>query len=379
MAFRVLDLFCGAGGLSLGFKMANFDIVGGIDFDQEALNTHKLNFKDGFHFCGDISKLDDDFVLENFDGKIDVIIGGPPCQGFSVANMQQKDIECDDRNKLFYEFIRFVKLLKPKAFVMENVPQILTKDNGHVKEVMMDVMNELGYNVNVKVLIASEYGVPQRRRRAFFVGMHKELKRTFDFDFIEKKPIVTVGDAISDLYGFDDEFKSLSVDDELDLEFPALSEYQKLMRKDANGKIHNHNIRYPKSIVQKRMEYVPEGGNWQDVPDELWDTVRNNRHSSAYRRLNAQNVSVTIDTGHMNYFHPKYNRVPTVRESARIQSFPDDFIFTGSQGAQFRQVGNAVPPLLSCQIAKTLKAYLDDDVEKLRNNTASNKTLDDYL
>ena len=361
MAFRVLDLFCGAGGLSLGFKMANFDIVGGIDFDQEALDTHKLNFKDGFHFCGDISELDDEFVLENFDGKVDVVIGGPPCQGFSVANMQQKDIECDDRNKLFYEFIRFVKLLKPKAFVMENVPQILTKDKGHVKEVMMDVMDDLGYNVNVKVLVASDYGVPQRRRRAFFVGICKELNQIFDFDFIEKKPIVTVGDAISDLYSFDNEFKTLTVDDELDLDVNPLSEYQKLMRKDSDGKIHNHNIRYPKEIVQKRMEYVPEGGNWQDVPDELWDTIRSNRHSSAYRRLNSQDVSVTIDTGHMNYFHPKYNRAPTVRESARIQSFPDDFIFVGGQGSQFRQVGNAVPPLLSKSIAESLKKYLDEN------------------
>lgn len=359
MVFKVLDLFCGAGGLSLGFKMADFDIVGGIDFDQEALDTHKLNFKNGFHFCGDISELDDDFVLENFEDKVDVIIGGPPCQGFSVANMQQKDIECDDRNKLFYEFIRFVKLLKPKAFVMENVPQILTKDKGHVKEVMMDVMDDLGYNVNVKVLIASDYGVPQRRRRAFFVGISKELNKTFDFKNIDKKPIVTVEDAISDLYNFDNEYERLTVDDKINLTVEPTSNFQKLMRKDSDGILYNHNIRYPKEIVQKRMEYVPEGGNWKDVPDELWDTIRNNRHSSAYRRLNSEDVSVTIDTGHMNYFHPKYNRVPTVRESARIQSFPDDFIFTGGQGAQFRQVGNAVPPLLSYAIAKTLKKDLD--------------------
>ena len=112
-------------------------------------------------------------------------------------------------------------------------------------------------------------------------------------------------------------------------------------------------------INRPLSELIPEGGNWKDVPEELWDTIRNNRHSSAYRRLNSEDVSVTIDTGHMNYFHPKYNRVPTVRESARIQSFPDDFIFTGGQGAQFRQVGNAVPPLLSYSIAKTLKTYLN--------------------
>lgn len=133
----------------------------------------------------------------------------------------------------------------------------------------------------------------------------------------------------------------------------------------SNNILYNHNIRYPKNIVQKRMNYVPEGGNWKDVPEELWDTIRNNRHSSAYKRLNSKDVSVTIDTGHMNYFHPKYNRVPTVRESARIQSFPDDFVFTGGQGSQFRQVGNAVPPLLSFAIAKTLKSYLDNNENTL--------------
>ena len=367
MGYKVLDLFCGAGGLSLGFDMADFDIVGGIDFDQEALDTHKENFNDGFDFCGDIAELDDDFVLEKFSDGVDVIIGGPPCQGFSVANMQQKDIENDDRNKLFYQFIRFVRLLKPKAFVMENVPQILTKDGGHVKKVMLDVMDDLGYNVNTKVLIASDYGVPQRRRRAFFVGINKDLNKTFDFDYIQKKPVVTVEEAISDLYVFDKTTKQSTVNDEFDFENEPSSDFQKLMRKNSNNKVYNHNIKYPKDIVQKRMEYVPEGGNWKDVPEDMWDTVRNNRHSSAYRRLNSQDVSITIDTGHMNYFHPKYNRVPSVRESARIQSFPDDFIFTGKQGSQFRQVGNAVPPLLSNAIAKTLKNYLDGKYNDLQD------------
>lgn len=367
LGYKVLDLFCGAGGLSLGFDMADFDIIGGIDFDQEALDTHKTNFNDGFDFCGDIAALDDDFVLEKFSDSVDVIIGGPPCQGFSVANMQQKDIENDDRNKLFYQFIRFVRLLKPKAFVMENVPQILTKDDGHVKKVMLDVMGDLGYNVNTKVLIASDYGVPQRRRRAFFVGINKDLNKTFDFDYIQKKPVVTVEEAISDLYVFDKTTKQSTVNDEFDFENEPSSDFQKLMRKNSNNKVYNHNIKYPKDIVQKRMEYVPEGGNWQDVPEDMWDTVRNNRHSSAYRRLNSQDVSITIDTGHMNYFHPKYNRVPSVRESARIQSFPDDFIFTGKQGSQFRQVGNAVPPLLSNAIAKTLKNYLDGKYNDLQD------------
>lgn len=364
MKYNVLDLFCGAGGLSLGFKMAGFNIVGGIDFDKEAIETHKLNFSHGFHFCGDISKIDDEFILKTFEDKIDVIIGGPPCQGFSTANMQQKDHKDDERNKLFYHFIRFVELLKPRAFVMENVRGILTKDNGHVKESMMKIMNDLGYNVDVKVLIASDYGVPQKRMRAFFVGINKEIGKSFDFNKIQKKSIVTVDDAIGDLYSIDNKIKNSTVNDKFILEVESSCEYQKIMRKNSNNILYNHNIRYPNEIVQKRMSYVPEGGNWKDVPDELWDTIRTNRHSSAYRRLNSKDVSITIDTGHMNYFHPKYNRVPTVRESARIQSFPDDFIFMGGQGAQFRQVGNAVPPLLSKVIAENLKIYLDRNTSK---------------
>lgn len=367
MRYNILDLFCGAGGLSLGFKMAGFDIVGGIDFNQEAIDTHALNFKNGFHFCGDISTLDNEFILKNFEGKVDVIIGGPPCQGFSTANMQQKDHKDDERNKLFYQFIRFVELLKPKAFVMENVRGILTKDGGHVKEVMMNIMNDLGYNVDVRVLVASDYGVPQKRMRAFFVGTRKSLGESFNFDSIQKKPMVTVKDAIGDLYYLDNETKISTVDDKFNLEVEPSCEYQKFMRKNSDNILHNHNIRYPKEVVQTRMSHVPEGGNWKDVPDELWDTIRTNRHSSAYRRLNSQDVSITIDTGHMNYFHPIYNRVPTVRESARIQSFPDDFIFTGGQGAQFRQVGNAVPPLLSKAIAETLKIYLNRNTNEEEN------------
>ena len=367
MVHNVLDLFCGAGGLSLGFKMAGFDIVGGIEFNQEAIDTHALNFKDGYHFCGDIASLTNEFILEKFGNKVDVVIGGPPCQGFSTANMQQKDHKDDERNKLFYQFIRFVEVLKPKAFVMENVRGILTKDGGHVKEAMMKIMDDLGYNVDVRVLIASDYGVPQKRIRAFFVGIRKEIGESFDFDKIQKKTKVTVKDAIGDIYYLDNQTKSSTVEEKFTLEVDPNCDYQKLMRKDSDNILHNHNIKYPKDIVQTRMSHVPEGGNWKDVPDELWDTIRTNRHSSAYRRLDSNEVAITIDTGHMNYFHPRYNRVPTVRESARIQSFPDDFIFTGGQGSQFRQVGNAVPPLLSKAIADTLKTYLDKNANEEDN------------
>jgi len=339
--------------------MAGFNIVGGIDFNKEAIDTHALNFKEGFHFCGDICSLENELILYKFKDIVDVIIGGPPCQGFSTANMWQKDHENDERNKLFYQFIRFVELLKPKVFVMENVRGILTKDNGHVKQVMMEIMDDLGYNVNVRVLVASDYGVPQKRMRAFFVGIRKDIGDTFDFDNIAKKDRVTVENAIGDIYDIEKTTKSSTVDDKFTLNKKPSCDYQRLMRSKSDDILYNHNIRYPSESVQERIKYVPEGGNWKNVPENLWDTIRENRHSSAYRRLNSNDVSITIDTGHMNYFHPKYNRVPTVRESARIQSFTDDFIFTGSQGAQFRQVGNAVPPLLSKAIASTLVKYLN--------------------
>lgn len=360
MKYKVLDLFCGAGGLSLGFQMADFKIMGGVEFDKDAMNTHELNFPDGYNFCGDISSITDEEILERFQGKIDVIIGGPPCQGFSAANMWQGSEEKEEKNKLFFEFIRFIKLLNPKSFVMENVRQILTKDKGFVKETMLKIMNdELGYNMSVEVLDASKFGVPQKRHRAFFVGFRKDLNINFDFKTMKNLPVVTVEDAISDLYHLDKTHTFSDISSTFKLQEKPKSKYQSYLRKITNGVINNHNIKYPNEKVQKRISHVPEGENWKKVPEHLWDTTRNNRHSSAYRRLNSKLPSITIDTGHMNYFHPIYNRVPTVRESARIQSFPDDFIFTGTQGAQFRQVGNAVPPLLSKAIGTTIMKYLN--------------------
>ncbi len=183
----------------------------------------------------------------------------------------------------------------------------------------MRITEELGYTVaEPRVLIASDYGVPQKRERAIFVGVRNDLKTVFDYDQIEKKKKkVTVEEAISDLYGIKTDDESSFV-----LNNAPKSDYEKLMRKDSDNVISNHFTRYPKEIVQKRMNYVPQGGNWRNVPEELWDRQRSNRHSSAYRRLKEDEVSITIDTGHMNYFHPLENRVPTVRESKTNSKFP---------------------------------------------------------
>lgn len=340
--YTVLDLFCGAGGLSYGFKLAGFEIIGGVEWNPAAMETHKNNFHSKFEFCGNISDISDDRILNELKG-VDVIIGGPPCQGFSSANRHEKEKD-DPRNKLFFQYLRFVELLKPKVFVIENVKEILTKDNGFAKNRILEITEKLGYTVNVNVLNASDYGVPQTRRRAIFVGISNDFKVKFNFEKMKKvKSLVNVYDAIGDIC------------------YPEKNIQNSFLKyaKDCDV-LQNHNPKLPNPKVVERMKHVPQGGNWKDVPPELWDTQRSNRHSSAYRRLSFDEPSITIDTGHMNYFHPIENRVPTVRESARLQSFPDSFIFYGNQGEQFKQVGNAVPPLLAKAVAAEIMKILKE-------------------
>ncbi len=355
--FNVIDLFCGCGGLSLGFKLAGYNIVGGVDVNQEAIDTFNENFKEGKGICFDLLQMDSSKILEAFGDlkNIDVIIGGPPCQGFSSANRYKKEDE-DERNRLFFEFVKFVDLANPKAIVIENVRGIVTSNNGYAKDRIYEIFESRGYKVNHKILDASMYGVPQKRLRNFFVITQKEK---FNFDLLNLcEKTITVKEAIGELY----ELENLGEAETYLLEKTPVTEYQKYLRNKDNT-INNHEIKYPAEIVQKRISYVPQGGNWQDIPQELFENNRSNRHSSAFKRLNEEDTSVTIDTGnaHSNYFHPLYNRIPTVREAARIQSFNDEFIFKGSRTAQYRQVGNAVPPILSKVIAEALKEVLKDE------------------
>lgn len=350
----VLDLFCGAGGLSKGFELAGFKILGGIDFNPDAIKTHEFNFPESISICEDMSKISDERITNIFSDQIDVIIGGPPCQGFSIANKWQRESD-DPRNKLFFEFIRFVEVLKPKAILIENVKGILSKDGGYAKQKIETIIGELGYHISSSVLNAQDFGVPQSRQRAVFVGIRNDIG-FFDFSNLSKcHELSTVKEAIGELY--DLEYTSSTT---YHLNDKPITNLQKFLRASDNI-IHNHDIRYPKEIVIQRMMCVPQGGNWKQVDTELWPNTRQNRHSSAYKRLAENHPSITIDTGHMNYFHPIYNRVPTVRESARLQSFPDNFIFLGSITSQFRQVGNAVPPLLSRAIAKKIKEVLSNE------------------
>lgn len=341
---KVIDLFCGCGGLSEGFKLAGYEIVGGVDFNQPAINTYNRNFVGSKGICCDLLTMDKDKIAQEFGDlkDIDVIIGGPPCQGFSSANRYKNEGE-DPRNKLFFEFVKFVDLAKPKVILIENVRGIVTSNNGYAKDRITEIFEERGYSVSYKILNAAEYGIPQNRFRNFFVMIKGD--ESFDFSKVKMSgKETTVFDAIGELYNFEDHDSN----DAIELLNDPDSIYRKYLR-SSNNKVYNHEVRYPAEKVQHRISFVPQGGNWRNVPEDLWPTDRNNRHSSAYKRLDENQPSCTIDTGnnHSNYFHPLYNRIPTVREAARLQSFPDDFVFVGNRSEQYRQVGNAVSTIIS--------------------------------
>lgn len=342
-SMNVIDLFCGCGGLSLGFEQAGYDVLLGIDNWEDSLVTFRYNHHGSETMCADLMNLNPMSVDEKIGSKkVDVIIGGPPCQGFSVAG---KRIIDDDRNKLYKSFVRMVAYFKPRAFVLENVPNILSMGEGVVKRAIVADFEALGYNVVNKVLLASDYGVPQNRRRAIFVGLLNGEEFVYPQPTIIQR--VTTEQALSDL-------PQNSLPDGADYPTAPLSDYQKLIRRNSKG-VYNHDITIHTEQTQRIIAMVPDGGNYKDLPKELQNT---RKVHIAWTRLNSKAPSITIDTGHNHHFHYKYNRVPTVRESARLQSFPDTFIFIGGKGSQLRQVGNAVPPIMAKVIAEKLKQIL---------------------
>ncbi|MBQ4015466.1 MAG: DNA cytosine methyltransferase [Treponema sp.] len=339
-----IDLFCGCGGLSLGFEKAGINVLVGIDAWKDAITTFNYNHKNSKGICADLSTLEPKEIEKELNGKsVDLIIGGPPCQGFSVAG---KRIVDDVRNKLYKNFVRFVEYYKPQAFIMENVPNILSIGGGIVRDSIVKDFSDLGYKVVYQVLTASNYGTPQNRRRAVFVG----FKNGFEFKFPEKivEKLITSSEALSDL-------PENSLEDGAPYPIASKCDYQKLMRCNSD-KVYNHQITEHSERTKEIIALVPDGGNYKNLPEELQQT---RKVHIAWTRLNSQKPSFTIDTGHRHHFHYKWDRIPTVRESARIQSFPDDFIFLGTKTSQYKQVGNAVPPLMAEAIAKKIKESLN--------------------
>lgn len=349
----VIDLFSGAGGLSRGFLDAGYDVLLGVDFDDQALKTFKKN-----HGSAEVMKLDlfdfnniqkiVDFLKEN-NKKLDVLVGGPPCQGFSLAG--PRDIN-DERNRLYQAMVETARKIKPKAVVLENVPGLVQLHDGKAGKRIIEDFSEIGYNIKYQILYAPEFGVPQIRKRVFFVGI-LDSEEPFEFPQgnIFESYFVTTEDAIGDLPALE----GIHGDEIQEYEIDPITDYQKEMRKHSS-KIHNHIGTIHSEKTTKMIAMVPEGKNYKALPEKYRSQYK---YNEALTRYHSKKPSLTINTGHRSHFHYKYNRIPTVRESARLQSFPDDFIFYGNKTQQYKQVGNAVPPLLGKAIADQLKKTLE--------------------
>lgn len=353
---NVLDMFCGCGGLSKGFLDAGCRIVLGTDNDLAALKTFEKNH-DGSHSSAiDLSERDFNKKIDEIisDTKIDIIVAGPPCQGFSLTGPRNFD---DKRNRLYMSVIKAVEIYSPKAFVIENVPGMATLYKGQVKDEIIRRLEVLGYSVKCDILCAADYGVPQIRKRLFFCGIRKEYGTfTFPEPYLMPENYITCSDAISDLPNRQTEHGK-EIDD---YDTAPSSEYQRAMR-GYFLKLYNHVATAHTQLVKDIISLVPEGENYKSLPPGIGD---NRKFNEAWTRYHSLRPSKTIDTGHRNHFHYKYNRVPTIRENARLQSFPDDFIFYGTRTQQNKQVGNAVPPLLGKAIAVQILSLINSKENK---------------
>lgn len=363
-ALKVIDLFCGAGGLSEGFRQAGYHVVAGNDYDQAAGATFASTHPGAVFFPGPIQNHSTKAILEAtglVKGELDVLVGGPPCQGFSVYNHQRG--MHDERSSLYLEYIRVVKGLQPKWVVLENVTGMTSAGGGEAVDGIAHSLKKLGYEVEYRVMRAEEYGVPQERRRLVFIGNRIGAKIVWPAVTHGPGllPFTTVRDALSDLptlkNGEDRGVAKYRTD--------PTSDYQREMRRNTD-EVHNHSAARLSPVNLKRMEHIPPGGSWRDIPFNLlpegMKRAKRSDHTKRYGRLKWTGLASTIltkcDPHWGAYFHPQQDRSITVREAARLQSFPDWFVFHGSRTEQYIQVGNAVPPLLGRRIAETIRSSL---------------------
>lgn len=344
LKYTGIDIFSGAGGLSLGAQNAGISIALAIEKEPNAARTFKRNHPEVNVIIDDIRKIKiEDLKLNSTF----IVFGGPPCQGFSVSNRQTRNLN-NENNNLFKEFVRFVKELKPSWFLFENVEGIVSFQNGKIVKKICDIFESLKYEVKWEVLTASNYGVPQDRNRFFLVGNSLGIDFQFPKPFSQK---VSVIEAIDDLPELKNGEK---------LEFAPYkkepSEYAKKLRNGSKFSSQNYvSINTP--AVVERYTYIKPGQNWESIPEKLMQNYKDKTrcHSGIYKRLLPDKPSVVISNYRKNMLiHPFQDRGLSVREAARIQSFPDDFFFEGSLMHLQQQIGNAVPPMLAEVIFKEI-------------------------
>lgn len=339
---QAIDLFSGAGGMSIGASMSGVDVRYAVELDKHSAATFALNHKSTTLLNQDIRQV----TSAQFRGlerqHQTVIFGGPPCQGFSTSNQKNRDMD-NDNNWLYKEYVRLVSEVRPDWIVFENVKGLIETENGFFLDAVLDGFKRLGYTTNHFVLNSADFGVPQKRNRLFVIGSLHGIK------IDEPKPTVkkyrTVKDAISDL----PELNNGDAPDIEEYSNAAQSTYAKSMR----GKLKqcgNNMVTNNAPHVVERYSHIPQGGNWENIPKHLMSnyTDVSRCHTGIYRRLKEDEPSVVIGNFRKNMLvHPWKNRGLSVREAARLQSFPDWFRFAGSIGFQQQQVGNAVPPILA--------------------------------
>ena len=383
---KVVDFFSGAGGLSCGLNMAGFESILGSDIHPVYAQTYAKNHPKSKVITTDIRELSEHDILKLTGlrpGELDLLAGGPPCQGFSI-NAPIRTLD-DQRNHLFKEYLRIAEILNPKAILIENVPGLVSLGKGTVVKAIYHHLNQMGYTVAHRILFAGHYGVPQMRFRTVFIALRDGGKIEFPEPAFNSKAVAnfagarelclqihplfsehlreqtTVWNAISDL----PELALGEAMDNVNYPMPAQSEYQKILRKGSK-KIYNHACAKLGKANLERLTHIPQGGSWRDIPHDLLPAglkrARRSDHTKRYGRLHPDQLCSTIltkcDPHWGSFFHPTQDRALSVREAARIQSFPDTYTFTGSLTEQFEQVGNAVPPLMAKAIGETIKKLI---------------------
>ena len=381
-----IDLFAGAGGITEGFRQMGFNCLFANDFNASAIDTFKLNHPETWASCGPIENHDPAAIRQKLGigkGELDCMLGGPPCQGFSIYAPDR--ILEDPRNSMFRHYLRFVDEFAPKCLLIENVPGMLSLGGGKVVETILRELTNRGYKTSCKILLAAHYGVPQNRWRLIFLAsrapglIHPEpthyheartnftggatlTTRLKPLDALLLQPSVTLRDAIADLpqieAGGGNEIAAYG-------RKRQFSKYAAELRQGSEI-LFNHTANKLSLINLERLRHIPPGGAWTDIPFELLPAgmkkARTSDHTKRYGRLEWGSLACTMltkcDPHWGAVFHPDQQRTFSVRETARIQSFPDRYRFLGNKGSQFEQVGNAVPVLLAKAIAKMMMGHL---------------------